>query len=208
MKTRNDKTINRIVDGVMRDIHLISESAVKDELENLYHYLSQEATDNIKDKNGLNTNLKAFNYFEPKGIVYNQWALHFTHLEAWEDIQNNGFRNGTINLDHLAYSNHYRNPLNMETVTDGGWLFAIPISNKYLGEDCGYGDCGFLIRTDGVLAYHKGDGDDEIIFNNDCVKKSIPFMFDEDEDDWLLFNGQEHRDFNTIQELIHFVTKQ
>ena len=157
-------------------------------LVDLYNYLAQESTEEIYDNyNGtkrLNTSHKAYNYFEPKGIVHNVWAIHYTYNESWENIKRRGFRFGVTNFDELAYTGNYKDWDNIPK--SGGWNFALPIDNKYLGEDCGYGDCGFIIKTDGVRAYHKGDGDDEIIFKGCMVKKKYPFVYDEDYKCWIL----------------------
>ena len=197
--TRKDlkNIINECVDRCLRkylkeNTIMFNESYSKQQKEqmlvDLYNYLSQEPTDDIYDNsihgNGyLNTTYKAYNYFEPKSIVHNVWAIHYTNLEAYEDIQKRGFRIGVSDNDALAYSYTY---YNNEPPRKSGWNFALPIDNKYLGEDLGYGDCGFIIKTDWVRAYHKGDHDDEIIFKDCMVKKKYPFVYDEDYDCWIL----------------------
>lgn len=195
---RLENIINECVDRCLRKYLnegkiVLNESKSKQEKEqmliDLYNYLSQEPTDDIYDggqygKGHLNTKYKAYNYFEPKGIVHNVWAVHYTYNESWENIQRRGFRFGVTNFDELAYTGDYKD---WDTIPkSGGWNFALPIDNKYLGEDCGYGDCGFIIKTDGVRAYHKGDQDDEIIFKGCMVKKKIPFLYDEDYHCWIL----------------------
>lgn len=189
--------INECVDRCLRkylnkEEIALNESKSRQEKEqmliDLYNYLSQEPTDDIYDggqygKGHLNTKYKAYNYFEPKGIVHNVWAIHYTNLEGYEGIQSRGFRIGVSDYDALAYSQGY---YNYEPPRKSGWNFALPIDNKYLGDDLGYGDCGFVIKTDGVRAYHKGDQDDEIIFKGCMVKKKIPFVYDEDYCCWIL----------------------
>lgn len=158
-------------------------------LHDLFDYLAQEPDVDIYDGKHetepayINTQYKAYNYFEPKEIVHNIWAVHFTNVEGYEGIQSRGFRIGVSDNDALAYSQAY---FNYEYPKKSGWNFALPIDNKYIGDDLGYGDCGFLIKTDGVRAYHKGDGDDEIIFKGSMVKKKIPFVYDEDYECWIL----------------------
>ena len=195
--TRLESIINECVDRCLRkylneEKIALNESKSRQEKEqmliDLYNYLSQEPTDDIYDggrygKGHLNIKYKAYNYFEPKGIVHNVWAIHYTNLEGYEGIQSRGFRIGVSDYDALAYSQGY---YNYEPPRKSGWNFAIPIDNKYLGEDLGYGDCGFIIKTDGVRAYHKGDTDDEIIFKGCMVKKKYPFVYDEDFNCWIL----------------------
>jgi hypothetical protein len=181
-----ESVIYKIVRQIVNET--IAKSKKEQMLIDLFNYLSKEPTDDIYDggkygKHYINTSYKAYNYFEPKGIVHNVWAVHYTTVEAYEDIQNRGFMVGVPDYDALAYSgNYYDRTKNNES----GWNFALPIDNKYLGEDYGYGDCAFLIKTDGVRAYHKGDGDDEIIFQDCMVTKKIPFVYDEDYECWIL----------------------
>ena len=195
--TRLESIINECVDRCLRkylneEKIALNESKSRQEKEqmliDLYNYLSKEPTDDIYDggqygKGHLNIKYKAYNYFEPKGIVHNVWAIHYTNLEGYEGIQSRGFRIGVSDYDALAYSQGY---YNYEPPRKSGWNFALPIDNKYLGDDLGYGDCGFIIKTDGVRAYHKGDKDDEIIFKGCMVKKKYPFVYDEDYNCWIL----------------------
>lgn len=182
MTILNEKKISAIVNGVVNKImlHENKEEALKE----LYVYLSKEATDDIYDGGKqLNTMYKAYNYFEPRGIVHDVWAVHFTDVTSFEGIMAQGFKYGVSNFDELAYSANYYDTRQKSA----GWCFALSIDNSYIGQDLGYGDCAFLIKTDGVRAYHKGDSDEEIIFRGDMVKECIPFVYDEDYDCWILY---------------------
>ena len=193
-----ESDLHRIVDRCLRKYLRENVSMPLNEAKNrqdkeqmlvdLYNYLSQEPTDDIYDggrygKGYINTKYKAYNYFEPKGIVHNVWAIHYTNMEGYEGIKSRGFRIGVPDYDALAYSGDY---YDYEPPRKSGWNFALPIDNKYLGDDLGYGDCGFIIKTDGVRAYHKGDKDDEIIFKGCMVKKKYPFAYDGDYKCWIL----------------------
>ena len=158
---RLESIINECVDRCLRKYLnegkiSLNESKSRQEKEqmliDLYNYLSQEPTDDIYDggqygKGYLNIKYKAYNYFEPKGIVHNVWAIHYTNLEGYEGIQSRGFRIGVSDYDALAYSQGY---YNYEPPRKSGWNFALPIDNKYLGDDLGYGDCGFIIKTEAI----------------------------------------------------------
>ena len=189
------KRVVKLNENIIRNVvrQIINETAANQEKErmlaDLFNYLSKEPTDDIYDggmhgKHYINTSYKAYNYFEPKGIVHDVWAVHYTTAEAFENIQKSGFQRGVSNYDELAYSANYYGT----TQKTSGWNFALPVDSKYLGQDLGYGDCAFLIKTDGVRAYHKGDGDDEIIFKDCMVTQRIPFVYDEDYDCWILFD--------------------
>lgn len=179
----------------------IRESAEGDDLQVLFNYLSTPADTNIRNGKKVNRNAKAYNFFEPKGIVRDAWAVHFTYAEVFEDMIDDGFVHGCTDLDRLAYSDSkFNDEGNADTEKNYGWCFALPIDNAYKGEDCGYGDCCFLIKTDGVRAYHKLDGDDEIIFKDKYVKQRIPFMYEDDYFGWNILNVSNKLDPNNLPE--------
>lgn len=198
IKTKIERALHESIQRVLQEN---SDKMLLD----LYNYLSQEPTEDIchTDNRGIrypNNSHKAYNYFDNPRIVHNVWAIHFTNLEGFEDSYGQGtFKSKNTDYDKLAYANSLNN--DDAEYTEDGWKFALPLDNDYIGEDCGYGDCGFIIRTDGVMAYHKLDHDDEIIFNNACVKQKIPFMFNDDDHTWTLFDS-DYPPFNSLQELI------
>ena len=184
---------------VSKCIAKLCEDSNGGDLESLLAYLSQQPDTEIESGGHVNIKAKAYNYFEPKGIVHDAWALHFTYAEVFDEIIENGFVHGCTDLDRLAYTDSkFDSEGNASTEANNGWCFALPINNGYLGEDCGYGDCGFLIKTDGVLAYHKIDHDNEIIFKNDYVKESIPFAYEEDYGGWNVCGISENIDPNNL----------
>ena len=171
--------------------------AVDDNMVKLVAYLNQPATKQIRDAEGYPvTTHKAFNYFEDATIKEGVWGVHFTNLDAYYKIMSRGFSRGTANLDKLAYTGHSTTGRKKD-----GWLFALPIDSDYLKEyDLGYGDCGFLIKTDGVLANHLGDGDKEILFRGKDVSVMIPFQYDEEYDKWI--TEVDDVDYSSIIEII------
>lgn len=188
---------NMVAECVMR----IRESVGDNELQELLNYLSTPADTEIRPGGMVNRNARAYNYFEPKGIVQDAWAIHFTYAEVFEDIMSDGFAHGCTDLDRLAYSDSkFDSEGNADTEKNYGWCFALPIDNAYKGDDLGYGDCCFLIKTDGVRAYHKIDGDDEIIFKEKYVKEKIPFVYEEDYSGWNIVNVSNKLDPNNLPE--------
>lgn len=147
--------------------------------------------DNVAFTDDKDLNKTAYYYFRDTTPVKDVWCVHFTNMEAWNDIKEHGFRIGTTDWTKLAYS--YR----QEEKGPNGWNFALPVDNKYLGDDRGYGDCGFLLRTDGVRAYHKIDRDWEIIFKGDMVKEMIPFIYDDDQQVWMCGTGE----YETVKDI-------
>lgn len=152
------------------------------DLNSLYKYLSQKPTEDVKGmiRNGGNEGFEqeAYNYFEPKKILHDVYIIHFTNMEGYENIPNEGFKMGSSDVKNLAYSNG--------GVSGGKISFGFLLDNPYVEDyDLGYGDCALVFKTDGILAYHKIDGDDEVIFFNNSIKSDIHrLIFDDDERCW------------------------
>lgn len=171
--------------------------AIDDNMVKLVEYLNQPAATPIHNSDGiLMTGRKAFNYFENASIKEGVWGVHFTNLEAFYYILEEGFSNGTVNLDQLAYTGNYEGGRGND-----GWLFALPVDSKYVKSyDMGYGDYGFLIKTDCVLVDHLGDGDTEMLFRGKDVSTMIPFMYDEDAEVWKA--KDDGAEYGSLEELI------
>ncbi len=171
--------------------------AIDDNMVKLVEYLNQPAATPIHNSDGvLMTGRKAFNYFENASIKEGMWGVHFTYLEPFYYILEEGFSNGTTNLDQLAYTGNYEGGRGKD-----GWFFALPLDSKYLKSyDMGYGDYGFLIKTDCVLVDHLGDGDREMLFRGRDVIEKIPFYYDEDTEMWISHSDQ--AEYGTLEELI------
>lgn len=69
----------------------------------------------------------------------------------------------------------------------------------------GYGDYGFLIKTDCVLVDHLGDGDTEMLFRGRDVSTMIPFQYDEDAEVWI--TEDDGAEYGSLEELIAKYTK-
>lgn len=176
--------------------------AIDDEMVKLVEYLNQPANTPIHTSFGvLMTGCKAFNYFENASIKEGMWGVHFTNLEAFYYIKDDGFSNGTTNLDQLAYTGNYEGGRGKN-----GWFFALPLDSKYLKSyDMGYGDYGFLIKTDCVLVDHLGDADTEMLFRGSDVIEMIPFYYDDESDRWISYS--DGAEYGSLEELIAKYTK-
>lgn len=164
----------------------------------LESYLNRKPDADIKDDDGyITTAKKAYNYFKDARMVEDHWAVHFTSEEVYPKIKKSGFSHGTSVLDHLAYTSQY--PGNR---TKQGWLFAVPVDTAYLKHyDMGYGDCAFLIKTDGVIAKHVGERDLELLFRRKDVKETIPFYYDREKKKWVV-DDDKKESFDTIGEIV------
>lgn len=176
--------------------------AIDDDMVKLVEYLNQPANTPIHTSFGvMKTGCKAFNYFDNASIKEGMWGVHFTNLEAFYYIKEEGFSNGTTKLDQLAYTGNYEGGRGKD-----GWLFALPVDSEYLKSyDMGYGDYGFLIKTDCVLVDHLGDGDTEMLFRGRDVSTMIPFQYDEDAEVWI--TEDDGAEYGSLEELIAKYTK-
>lgn len=218
----SESHLHKIIMETVND-YIENDSNNDSEFKELIEYFSQEPTENFRDERGRidNLSLKAYNYIDPIGVVNNVYALHFTDLEAYEDILVNGFKGGTCDFDRLAYSDARFN--GDENCTDG-YFFALPVDGKYIGEDIGYGDCAYILKLNAaLLIFHNGDGDKELIFKNRNVVDKVGFMYDEDYHCWVptaykfdidkneleKYNGYIHEEsgsisFDDLHDLIRF----
>lgn len=169
-------------------------------MKKLEAYLNKKRDTDIKDDDGyLTTAKKAYNYFENARMVHDHWAVHFTSEEIYSKIKKSGFSHGTSDLDHLAYTSQYPGRR-----TKQGWLFALPVDTAYLKHyDMAYGDCAFLIKSDGVIAKHVGERDVEMLFRRKDVKETIPFYYDRDSKKWVVEeDGRKPKPYGTIGEIV------
>lgn len=195
------KTTLHIVSNIRRIITEAVNSAIVDnELQNLFNYLKQESTVDVMQMNGhTKLNQKAYNYFVPKAILHDVWIIHFTNLKGYEDIPQIGFNRGTNNIDNLAYSRGGEN--------GGKFNFGFLLDNPYIDNyDLGYGDCALIFKTDGVLAYHKIDNDDEVIFINNNIKSNYyELLWDEAYDDVPSGWYYEGERYDSLREAINHI---
>lgn len=192
------------MDTVLENALLAGYSAIVESvdagMDRLADYLNRRPDQEIKDADGyLITTRKAYNYFKDARTVENHWAVHFTSAEVYPLIKKNGFSHGTTVLDNLAYTAQHP-----EKRSKNGWLFALPVDTSYLKHyDMAYGDCAFLINTDGVIAKHIGELDVELLFRRNDVHEKIPFRFDAEAGKWTVeIDGESPRGFKTIGEIV------
>ena len=170
------------------------------DLAKLTAYLNRNPDEDILDENGyLTTTKKAYNYFLNARKVHDHWAVHFTSEEVYPKIKRDGFSHGTTVLDHLAYTSQYEGGRSRN-----GWLFALPVDTAYLKHyDMAYGDCAFLIKSDGVIARHIGERDVEMLYRRSDVKETIPFRFERDSKKWVVeIDGEKPKKYDTIGEIV------
>jgi len=119
-----------------------------------------------------------------EGIVKNQWLIHFTDNAA--SIAKNGFTIGMDDMERLALTTYYQNDSYDKKY--GGYNFAYRLQDfeKFgKGDRRGtwkYGDEAVLFRASGILFYHGGDNEYQVVFRGDTAKDIIPMY--EVEGEW------------------------
>ena len=181
------------------------DTTIDNKLRELFDYLSQKSEVDVIGKIKLNNGneafrQKAYNYFEPKAILHDVWVIHFTNLEGFEDIPENGFKYGESDIEKLAYTEG-----NGWKENKGEYGFALLLDDPYIDNyDLGYGDCALIFKTDGVLAYHKIDRDDELIFINSNIKSNYyQLIFDDDEGIWYIGDNP----CGTLRDAVNIIKK-
>ena len=113
-----------------------------------------------------------------KGLVKNQWCIHFT--SDANNIAKYGFTGGTEEIDSLAYTEAGQEK-------DGeGYDFAFLIDDRNVDFNS-YGDEAVIFRTSGVEVYHYGDEQNQVVFWGRYAKDFIPIFLDYDDDEWKIY---------------------
>lgn len=114
-------------------------------------------------------------------IVKNEWCIHFT--ECSDDISHEGFTQGTDDFDRLAYTNAGG------FKSSAGYDFAFLVDDRHVDFN-NYGSEAVIFRTSGVLCYHHGDGQYQVVFYGPNVKEFIPIK--NTSDGWTI-EGQHYQ---------------
>lgn len=109
-------------------------------------------------------------------VVKNEWCIHFT--EYSDDISKEGFTQGTPDLERLAYTNAGG------FKAQSGYDFAFLVNDGNVDFN-NYGSEAVIFRTSGVLVWHHGDGQRQVIFYGPNVKEFIPIKYDSSEG-WVI----------------------
>ena len=121
--------------------------------------------------------------------VKNEWCIHF--CKDSESVAREGFTGGTDDLSNLAYTNAgAQKPYE-------GYDFAYLIDDKNVDRAI-YGCEAVIFRTSGVLIYHHGDNENQVIFWGRYAHDFIPIKRDDYSDEWVAldsnFNVMRHAD--------------
>ena len=115
-----------------------------------------------------------------KGIVRNQWLVHFT--DHPDEIARDGFTIGMDDLSKLGLTTFYN-----EKGKRGGYNFAVPAGETRSIKNLHFGKHAVLFRASGLMTYHSGDEFYQVIFWGRDARDIIPIH--RVYDDWCLPDG-------------------
>ena len=97
-------------------------------------------------------------------VVKNEWCIHFGNDS--QSIAKNGFTSGTYDIDKLGITGR-RDDMGV------GYNFAYLVNDRNV-DLSKYGDEAVIFRTSGVLVYHYGDEEHQVIFWGPYAHDFIP----------------------------------
>ena len=97
-------------------------------------------------------------------VVKNEWCIHFGNDS--QSIAENGFTSGTDNIEKLGITGRRDN-------MGVGYNFAYLVNDRNV-DLSKYGDEAVIFRTSGVLVYHFGDEEHQVIFWGPYAHDFIP----------------------------------
>lgn len=113
-------------------------------------------------------------HMDYRGIVKRDWLIHFT--DDAHAIADNGFQYGVDDINKLGLSTHFK-----ERKARGGYNFAYRLNDfvkygksGYRGADWKYGKEAVVFQASGILVYHYGDDEPQVIFDGKTAKNIIP----------------------------------
>jgi hypothetical protein len=116
---------------------------------------------------------------DPK-IVKNEWLIHFT--DSPYDIWKEGFTYGTDDMERLGLSTGYTK----DSKKGGKFAFAFRIKDyeRYYIGDRGkfkYGKKAVVFQASGVLVFHYGDEEPQVIFDTSTAHNIMTIEIDSDD---------------------------
>lgn len=111
--------------------------------------------------------------------VHDSWLVHFTDsTDTVKKILRSGML-GVQNMEDLANTGQ-----NEDEMVPGGYCFAYEVSDAYYNFRDGrvkYGECGVLIRANGIKLYHSGDDELQTIFIGNEAQDLVGFKYEDGE---------------------------
>jgi len=139
-------------------------------------------------------------FMEFEKIMKDQWLIHFTHDAHL--IAHEGFTKGIADLSMLGLTTAFKNESGLKQ--GGGYNFAYRLQDfEKFGKDRGswkYGPECVVFRASGVLVYHHGDEEFQVIFDGKTAHDIVPIT--EGNDGWEITDWRgRNRPVFTAEEL-------
>jgi GNAT superfamily N-acetyltransferase len=139
-----------------------------------------------------------FLHMSYKGIVRNQWLLHYT--DEPDAIARQGFTIGMGDMDKLGLTTYYK-----DEGKTGGYNFAVLAERANSIQGFNFGEHAVLFRASGLLTYHWADEFDQVIFTGEDARDIIPIHHDKNTGHWQLpsdSNGKPVFEAEDIQDVV------
>jgi hypothetical protein len=131
-------------------------------------------------------------FMESHGIIKDQWLIHFT--SDANAIARNGFQFGVADLATLGLTTSFKNDSSIKR--DGGYNFAYLLEDfeKYGrsrgGRGWKYGSECVIFKASGLLVWHHGDEEYQVVFDGKTAHDIIPIV--EGDDGWEITDWRRH----------------
>jgi len=143
---------------------------------------------------------------DAKLVPRNTWLIHFT--DEPYDIARNGFIYGKDDYTQLGLTTHF---VDRVRKSEPGWNFAFIAGSRDMhyaikgrhGKPK-YGRHAVLFQSAGVVAYHSGDEEKQVMFWGPMVEKRHPIIWDPDNDVWTVAGTNLYSNEN-IDDVIHWI---
>jgi hypothetical protein len=129
-------------------------------------------------------------------VLRNEWLIHFNKKSY--SIARDGFKYGIDDLTHLCLTTH----LSDAAKQYGGFNFAYPISyGKAFSSGPNYGNQAVIFRANGIMVFHHGDDEYQVIFAGSTARDIIPIINSNEQ--W--FAGDYEKGFDDLRQLANWV---
>lgn len=140
-------------------------------------------------------------YFQPLKVLHNEWLVHFCPLEQAKNIVKNGFKGCALSKTPYSSGNHSNRV---------GFNYAFLLS-EVDGNDGEfdvsrfYTSSGVIFKANGILGYHYGDKNRQVIFHGRDVRNALYFDNNKliNKDGKIIFKGNRHY-FGDNNEYFHY----
>ncbi len=144
-------------------------------------------------------NLPAYVIMHYERIVKDEWLVHFTDYA--HDISIEGFKYGALDPSKLTYTRHTSDKYRKQA---SGYNFAFLATDRSNINSRKYGKEAVLFKANGILVYHSGDDEHQVIFLGSTARDIIPIVGYEYS--VLKVGNFEHKNFDNFWEAVKWTT--